>query len=62
MKKGPSFYYIYKRPKIQSWKKVKLKINLKTVVSIEYHNLLNIFFKKNSDILPYIKGMIIKSY
>ena len=50
IKKSLGFYYIYKRFQILSKKKAKQKIDQKNVVSKEYHNLFNIFFKKNSDI------------
>lgn len=36
----------------QAQKKTRLKTDLKSVVSEKYHDFLDIFSKKNSDILP----------
>lgn len=37
--------------KFQAVKKAELKTDLKSVVSVEYHDFLDIFLKKDSDIL-----------
>ena len=38
--------------KFQAEKETKPEINLKTIVQKEYHDLLNVFLKKNSNALP----------
>lgn len=45
----------------QATKKVRLETNLKSVILKEYYDFLNVFSKKNFDILFLIKIIIIKS-
>lgn len=62
LKKDRVFTIFMRDLEYQVEKEAKLKTNLRTVISLEYYNLLDIFLKKDLNISPLIKNMIIKSY
>lgn len=49
LKKTQIFCFIHERSAILSKKKAKPETNPKSIVLKEYHDLLNVFYKKNSD-------------
>ena len=51
LKEVQVFIRSIKNLKYQVKKKVELEINLRNIVLAKYYNILDIFFKKNSDIL-----------
>ncbi len=51
--KGAQVFAVFMRDlEYQAEKEAKLETNPRTIVPAEYHDLLDVFFKKNSDTLP----------
>lgn len=51
IKRGQSFAIFVKDLKFQVVKKTKSETDLRNVIPINYHNLFNVFLKKNLDII-----------
>ncbi len=52
IKKAQVFAVSMRDLEYQAEKEARQETNLRTVVPEEYHDLLDVFFKKNSDTLP----------